>query len=106
METSMISKRFKTLLLIAVGACMAIAVEYVVQPVLAQSQPPCGYPTSKLPCELTGYKLFSNNRMPALLVLQIETKQGPRSFVAARTTIERFARDLLTQIEAGRGEKL
>lgn len=100
------SKRLNAFLLIVAGACMGVAVAHATQPVLAQSQTACGNPPSARPCELTGYKLLSNNRLPALLVLQIETKQGPHQFVATRTTFERFARDLLTQIEAGRGEKL
>jgi hypothetical protein len=55
---------------------------------------------------LTGYKLLSNTNAPALLLLQIQTKQGLRSFVASRLTMERFARELLRTLDKETTEKL
>jgi hypothetical protein len=47
----------------------------------------------------------ANPNEPTVYVLQVETKQGPRSFVASRDTLERFARELLDAVE-GRGAKM
>ena len=95
----------KPALLIASGALLSFSVDRAVLPVSAQATgpAPCGAGSAP-PCELTGYKVVPNPNDPAVYVLQIETKQGPRSFVASRAMLERFARELLDVVE-GRGAK-
>jgi hypothetical protein len=49
-------------------------------------------------------KLVANPNDPAVYVLQVQTKQGLRSFVASRVIMERFSKELLDAVE-GRGVK-
>lgn len=102
----MTAKIFKPLLLVIAGAVIALAFDRATPPASAQGSVLCGTPASPRPCELTGYKLLSNKNQPNLLILQMETRQGPRLFVASRKTVERFARELLGRVEALDGEKL
>jgi hypothetical protein len=97
--------RLKRALLIAAGALLALTLDRAVVPVSAQAPDlaPCGTGSAP-PCDLTGHKVVANPNEPTLYVLQVETKQGPRSFVANRETLERFARELLDAVE-GRGAK-
>ena len=102
----MLTRRYvRAALLIAALALVALGVNQTVLPVSAQTagSAPCGT-GSAVPCELTGHKLVANPNDPAVYVLQVETKEGPRSFVATRPVMERFARELLEAIE-GRGGK-
>ena len=92
-------------LVVAVGISAALLLLGVTARVSAQTPTavPCGTePTS--PCELTGHKLVANPNDPTLYVLKVETNEGPRSFIATRPVIERFARELLDAVE-GRGVK-
>jgi hypothetical protein len=92
-------------LLITAGAALALGVDRAALPVSAQAPGavPCGTGSAP-PCELTGYKVVANPNEPSVYVLQLETQQGSRSFVASRASLERFARELLDVIE-GRGAK-
>ena len=76
-------------------------------PASAQREAGCAAPaaTERL-CELTGHKLLPNPNAPDLLILQIETKQGPHAFVADRATIERFAKELIQSLEDPSARKL
>ena len=79
---------------------VAIAAGLLGVPASAQRDAGCGTPAATdRPCELTGHKLLPNPNAPELLILQIETKQGPHSFVANRETIERFAKELLQSLD-------
>jgi hypothetical protein len=49
---------------------------------------------------------MSHRNQPALLLLQIETKEGPRSFVASRLVMERFAKELAQAVERPQLDKL
>ena len=102
----MTAKIIRPLLLVIAGAVIALAFDRAIPLASAQGSVLCGTPASPRPCELTGYKLLSNKSQPNILILQIETRQGPRSFVANRKTVERFAKELLGRIEALDGEKL
>src|SRR3954470_2809156 len=95
----------KPALAISAGALLAFGVGRGALPVWAQAPnpAPCGVGSAP-PCELTGHKVVANPNEPALYVLQVETKQGARSFVVNRETLERFARELLDAV-AGRGAK-
>ncbi len=95
----------KAALLIAAGALLAFSVDRAVLAVSAQASGavPCGTGSAP-PCELTGYKVVANPNEPTVYVLHVETTQGPRSFVASRAMLERFARELLDSVE-GRGAK-
>jgi hypothetical protein len=95
----------KPALLIGAVAMVTLTLNRAVPPVSAQAPDPapCGTGSAP-PCELTGHKVVANPNEPTLYVLQVETKQGPRSFVANRETLERFARELLDAVE-GRGAK-
>jgi hypothetical protein len=53
---------------------------------------------------VTDIKLVANPNDPAVYVLQVQTKQNLRSFVASRAIIERFAKELQDAVE-GRGVK-
>ena len=76
-------------------------------PASAQREAGCAAPaaTERL-CELTGHKLLPNPNAPDLLILQIETKQGPHAFVADRASIERFAKELIQSLEDPSARKL
>ncbi len=93
----------KPALLIATGALLAVTVDRAVPPVSAQAPDPCGTGSAP-PCELTGHKVVADPNEPTVYVLHVETTQGPRSFVASRAMLERFARELLDSVE-GRGAK-
>jgi hypothetical protein len=54
---------------------------------------------------LTGHKLLLNPNAPEL-ILQIETRQGPYSFVPSAPTMEQFARELLQNLEDASAKKL
>ncbi len=102
----MLTRRYvKPAVLIATVTLLAFSVELAVFPVSAQAPgpAPCGT-TSAPPCELTGFKAVADPNDPTLYVLQVETKQGLRSFVANRAVLERHARELLDALE-GRGAK-
>jgi hypothetical protein len=89
----------KLALLIAIILFVAGA-QRAVQPALAQrDEQACGMPNVKRPCDLTGFKLLTNQSMPALMILQIETKEGARQFVASRLIMERFAKELVQATE-------
>ena len=75
-------------------------------PSFAQGEAPCGTAASNKACELTGHKLIRNPNAPELLTLQIETKQGPYSFVASQPTIEQLAKELLQNLEDASSKKL
>ena len=86
-------------------ALLAFSLKGAVFPVSAQAPGPaaCGT-TSVQPCELTGFKVVADPNDPTLYVLQVESKQGLRSFVGNRAVLERHARELLDALE-GRGAK-
>jgi len=87
--------------LIIAGVILGSAASTAVPWALAQGSSICGLPGSQ-PCELTGFKLLANPNLPGLRLLQVETKQGPRTFVAARSTLERFAKELYDTLEKQR----
>jgi hypothetical protein len=95
---------FKAVVMMIAGASIAIAVNRAIPSALAQGDVVCG--TALKPCELTGFKLLSNQNLPEIRVLLIETKQGPRTFVATRAIMERFAKELLDALEGGRTQNL
>jgi hypothetical protein len=98
--------RSKTTLSIALVLSI-LGAQPAMQPASAQREEhACGMPTVKRPCDLTGFKLLTNANMPALMLLQIETKEGPRQFVASRLVMERFAKELLQATEKAHREKL
>lgn len=88
----------RTFVLPALAA--TLAVNGTVLPVSSQTtdSASCGIEAVK-PCELTSHKLVPNPNDPEVYVLQVETKQGPRSFVATKPVLERFARELLDALE-------
>jgi len=97
---------WKLVLAAGATALMTLAVEHAVLPSLAQGEAPCGTAASNRACELTGHKLIRNPNAPELLTLQIETKQGPYSFVASPPRIEQFAKELLQNLEDASSKKL
>ena len=102
----MLTRRYvKPAVLIAAITLLAFSVDRAVLPLSAQAPgpAPCGT-TSAPPCELTGFKVVADPNDPTVYVLQVETKQGLRSFVANRAVLERHARELLDALE-GRGAK-
>ena len=104
----MLTERYvRPVLLFGAGILVALGVERTVLPVAAQALRPVVAPCetgSNEPCEVTDLKLVANPNDPAVYVLQVQTKQGLRSFVASRALIERFAKELQNAIE-GRGVK-
>jgi len=68
---------------------------------MAQGASICGLPGSQ-PCEFTGFKLLANPNLPGLRLLEIDTKQGPRTFVAQKAILERFAKELRETLEKER----
>ena len=97
----------KPILLFGAGILAALGVERTVLPVFAQAPGPVAAPCetgSYEPCEVSDIKLVANPNDPAVYVLQVQTKQGLRSFVASRALIERFAKELQDAVE-GRGVK-
>ena len=96
--------RSTTLVFAATAAMLALISRL---PASAQREAGCAAPaaTERL-CELTGHKLLPNPNAPDLLILQIETKQGPHAFVADRATIERFAKELIQSLEDPSARKL
>lgn len=89
---------FKPVMLMIAGALVAAAADRAVPAAVAQGDIACGVTQSR-PCELTGFKVLSNQRAPQLRLLQIETKQGPRNFIATRAIMERFAKELLAALQ-------
>ncbi len=92
---------FKPVMLMIAGALVAAAMDRAVPAAVAQGDVACGVAQSR-PCELTGFKVLSNQRAPELRLLQIETKQGLRTFIATRATMERFAKELLATLQTER----
>jgi hypothetical protein len=90
---------YKSIGMIMASALIATAVDRAVSAALAQGDTVCGIAQSR-PCELTGYKVLSNQKAPGLRLLQIETEQGPRIFVATRAIMERFAKELLETLQS------
>jgi hypothetical protein len=97
---------WRAVLTVVAAAITTLVVERAVLPSLAQAHPTCGTVASNRACELTGYKLLLNPNAPDLLTLQIETKQGPYSFVASPPTMEQFAKELLQNLEDASAKKL
>ena len=97
---------WKGVLTVVAAASTALVIERAVLPSLAQGDPACGTVASNRACELTGYKLLLNPNEPDLLTLQIETKQGPYSFVASPPRMEQFAKELLQNLEDASAKKL
>ena len=97
---------WKTVLTVVATAITTLAVQRAVLPLLAQGDAACGTAASNRACELTGHKLLRNPNAPDLLTLQIETKQGPYSFVASAPTMEQFAKELLQNLEDASAKKL
>ena len=97
---------WKAGLTVVATAIATVVVEHAVLPSLAQDVPTCGTVASNRACELTGYKLLLNPNEPDLLTLQIETKQGPYSFVASPPRMEQFAKELLQNLEDASAKKL
>ncbi len=89
---------FKPVMLMIAGALAAAAVDRAVPAAVAQGGTACGLAPSR-PCEFTGYQVLSNQKAPELRLLLIETKQGTRSFLATRATMERFAKELLATLQ-------
>ena len=104
----MLTQRYlKPVLLCSAGILVTPGAERTVLPVSAQAPSPVVAPCetgSNEPCEVTDLKLVANPNDPAVYVLQVQTKQGLRSFVAGRAIIERFAKELQNALE-GRGVK-
>ena len=104
----MLTERYvRPVLLFGAGILVALGVERTVLPVSAQAPSPVAVPCetgSNEPCEVTDLKLVANPNDPAVYVLQVQTKQGLRSFVASRALIERFTKELQGAME-GRGVK-
>src|SRR3954462_10032204 len=99
----LIERYLKPALLIGAGALFALSLELLPVSAQAPGPAPCGTGFAP-PCDLTGYKVVANPNEPTVYLLQIETKEGPRSFVASRATLERLGRELLDSVE-GRGAK-
>ena len=97
---------WKVGLTVIAAAITTLVVGHAVAPSRAQGDPPCGTVASNRACELTGHKLLLNPNAPDLLTLEIETKQGPYSFVASPPTMEQFARELLENLEDASAKKL
>ena len=97
---------WKVGLTVVAAAITTLVVERAVLPSLAQGDPTCGTVASNRACELTGYKLLLNPNAPDLLTLQIETKQGPYSFVASPPAMEQFAKELLQNLDDASAKKL
>jgi hypothetical protein len=104
----MLTQRYlKPVLLCGAGILVTLGAEQTVLPVFAQATGPVAIPCetgSNEPCEVTDIKLVANPNDPAVYVLQVQTKQNLRSFVASRAILERFAKELQDAIE-GRGVK-
>ena len=104
----MLTQRYlKPVLLCSAGILVTLGAERTVLPVFAQATGPVAIPCetgSNEPCEVTDIKLVANPNDPEVYVLQVQTKQGLRSFVAGRAIIERFAKELQNALE-GRGVK-
>src|SRR5215207_6237495 len=85
------------LALVTIALALSVnGAEHRILPAVAQGEAhSCGTPASKRPCDLTGFKLLTNPNLPALLLLEIQTKEGPRRFVASRLVMERFAKELV-----------
>ena len=97
---------WKAVLTVVAAAITTLAIERAVLPSLAQGDAACGTAASNRACELTGHKLLLNPNAPDLLTLQIETKQGPYSFVASPPIMEQFAGELLQNLEDTSAKKL
>ena len=97
---------WKVGLTVVAAAITALVIERAVLPSLAQEVPTWGTVASNRACELTGYKLLLNPNAPDLITLQIETKQGPYSFVASPPTMEQLAKELLQNLEDASAKKL
>jgi hypothetical protein len=98
----MIRKSLTGALIFAAEAILAHCLDRAVGPAVALEDAICGTAASKRPCDLTGHKLIPHQNLPALLTLEVQTAQGPFSFVASRLTLEHFARDLLKGVASGR----
>jgi hypothetical protein len=100
-------RRLKLALFVIPPALFLAGAQHVMQPASAQGEDGmCGMPASKRACDMTGFKVLTNPNTPALMVLQIETKEGPRRFIASRVVMERFAKELVQATEKAQREKL
>ena len=97
---------WNAILTIVAATIATVVVERAVLPSLAQGGAACGTAASNRACELRGHKLLLNPNAPDLLTLQIETNQGPYSFVASPPTMEQFAKELLQSLEDAGAKKL
>jgi hypothetical protein len=105
-ETTMQAYSSRLILVAIMCTLLGVSLDRWMSPASAQYTGPCGVPPSAVPCELRGYKLFAKRDVTGLMLLQIQTNQGTRSFVATRSTMERFARELLDSIQRGGSQEL
>jgi hypothetical protein len=105
-EVNMSHSFWKAVLTVVAAAVTTGLIERAVLPSMAQGEAACGTVASNRACELTGHKLLRNPNAPDLLTLEIETKQGPYSFVASSPAMEQFAKELLQNLEDASAKKL